>query len=355
MDTGPPFELIGESVGGYRPFKFGVPKYAGFFVGREVPPRVPGGMPEHECRGCYPTNPYTGWCYVTYTDRPFAFGELSPYDLHYESDIYPGEHSAVETRSVWVGPDRKVQCVSPPEWNASREPFRVRQSNPGRGESFYLEFCPIPDEDFDQERAAKAAAFWHAYDNPPPPCTPERVTELVDQLATVVPASIPRTPNPKAPGVASSRYPEALEAYFAAMHRNGLDQIWNLLPDFSPLARDGAIAKRKELTALEKQLGGRVPRFPGNVPWASGLFPIAYRDGWGLAVDVASKAPGAVWRLWPPEPMIQTHDSLCTMLDQLIAAYRDGKPFGDRRGITDILHANDDGTVKWAPNRPPAT
>lgn len=330
MSTDDLFEITGDGAGGLRNFKFDVPVDAVFLIGCKRTPGPPN-PPKREVRGCYPTNRNAARCYVTYSDTPFHFGELSPYDLTFESDIYPGEHNVAETWSVWSGRPTKPRCVSPPEWNTRRTPFRVRQSYPGRKETIYIEFCPIPPEDYNHQRAAKAEAFWHSHDNPPAPCTPQRVMQLVDELAAVVPATMKPTPKPdtphrEAPKPIASKYPEVLETYFAAMHTHQLDQIWNLMPSFSPQTRDEALATRKELTEIEKQLGGRVPRFPGNIPWASGLFPVAYRDGWGLAVDVASKNPGTIWQFWPPEAMIQTHESLCELLVDLIAAYRDGTP-----------------------------
>lgn len=327
MSTDELYEITGEATAGYRPFRFRVPLDAVFFIGSKETPRFPGGVPAHEARGVYPNNRTTGWCYVTYTTQPFRFGELSPYDLHFESDIYPGEHNTLETRSVWAGREGKPQCVSPPEWNDSRQAFRVRQSNPDRGESFYIEFCPIPEEDFNPARAAKADAFWHVHDNPPPPCTPERVIELLNELGSLVPTTPPRGTKSGALGPKESKYPEALESYFSEIRRLGLDEVPELFPRLSALPREEALDVRKDLTGVEKQFRGRVPRFPGNLPWASGLFPIAYRDGWGLAVDVASKKPGTVWKFWPPEAMYQTHGSLCTLLEELVAAYRGESTF----------------------------
>lgn len=322
MGTDDLYEIVGEATAGYSPFKFKVPVDAAFLIGSKQPPQVPGGMPDHQVRGFYPNNRTAGWCYVAYADQPFAFGDMSPYDLHYESDIYPGEHGTLETRSVWSGRVGKAQCVSPPEWNESRKAFRVRQSNPNRGESFYIEFCPIPEEDFNPVRAAKADAFWQAHDNPSPPCTPERVVELITELGSLVPSTIPRSTNSHARGPKASKYPEALESYYSEVRRLGLDEVPELFPRLSAPTREEAFSIRKDLTAVEKQVRGRVPRFPGALPWASGLMPIAYRDGWGLAVDVGSMAPGAVWRFWPPEVMYQTHGSLCSLLEELVAAYR---------------------------------
>lgn len=328
-----PYEIIGPAVGGLRPFSVEVPEDAGICLG------IPAWLYTFATRDQVRRIGIAG-CQldVIWTDTPYtAEGDEKDDTVIYRSDLYPGELGIAEALTLWVVRPRRQALACPPEWEQLRQPYRfvIRTHPPGTThflvKPWYRMVCsPISEEEIDPNRLARAQLYWSDPDGFAdainPPCRPDRVADLITELAHLVPDGYAHPASGPVPQPAPTKYPDELKIYFAAMDHYGLTGRTHLFPAAGPIDRDTAIAIRAALTDRERTNAGRIGRSPSpHRYWVTGLFPITARGHWGLAVDVSTAdTRGSVWSYFGGEDtLMHEFDSLCDLLAAAVEAYRE--------------------------------
>lgn len=328
-----PFEIIGPAVEGLRPFSVEVPRNAAICLG--IPEWVPTLSTRERIRRIDLPNCRLD---VLWSDTPTpVVGDGKADSIRFHSDLYPGELGIAEAMTVWVVRQRSQALACPPEWEQVTRPYRfvMRTHPPGttqfESQIWYRIVCsPIPDDEIDPDRLTRAQLYWTDPDGfadaVNPPCRPDRVADLVTELAQLVPNGYARPSDKPVPQTAPTKYPDELETYFTAIDHHGLTGQTHLFPAAGPIDRDTAAMIRAALTNRERTNAGRIGRSPSNRRyWVTGLFPITARGHWGLAVDVSNTSSrGSVWSFYGGEDtLMHEFDSLCDFLTAAVEAYRD--------------------------------
>ena len=328
-----PFEIIGPAVEGLRPFSVEVPENAAICLG--IPEWVPTLSTRERIRRIDLPNCRLD---VLWSDTPTpVVGDGKADSIRFHSDLYPGELGIAEAMTVWVVRQRSQALACPPEWEQVTRPYRfVMRSHPPGTTQFESQLwsrivcSPIPDDEIDPDRLARAQLYWTDpdgfADTVNPPCRPDRVAGLITELAQLVPNGYAHLSDEPVPQPAPTKYPDELETYFAAMDHHGLTGQTHLFPAAGPIDRDSAATIRAALTDRERTNVGRIGRSPSNRRyWVTGLFPITARGHWGLAVDVSNTSTrGSVWSYYGGEDtLMHEFDSLCDFLTAAVEAYRD--------------------------------
>ena len=328
-----PFEIIGPAVEGLRPFSVEVPGNAAICLG--IPEWVPTLSTRERIRRIGMSN---GRLDVLWSDIPTpVVGGGKADNIIFHSDLYPGELGIAEAMTVWVVRQHSQALACPPEWEQVTRPYRfVMRSHPPGTTQFESQLwsrivcSPIPDDEIDPDRLARAQLYWTDPDGftdaVNPPCRPDRVAGLITELAQLVPNGYAHLSDEPVPQPAPTKYPDELETYFAAMDHHGLTGQTHLFPAAGPIDRDSAATIRAALTDRERTNVGRIGRSPSNRRyWVSGLFPITARGHWGLAVDVSTAdTRGSVWSFYGGEDtLMHEFESLCDFLTAAVEAYRD--------------------------------
>ena len=126
------------------------------------------------------------------------------------------------------------------------------------------------------------------------------------------------------------------------LHRTGLDSVEGLFPFAEPLTAGQGFDAQSAQFEKAMAIGGLGSRPSSSVHWASRLWPIADRRGFGYAVVIGDdQDAGSVWAYGGDEPLHRMWDSVVDLLVEVYRSLTAGDPCDAAVGA--VL----DGRVAW--------
>ena len=181
----------------------------------------------------------------------------------------------------------------------------------------------------------------------------EQLGELCDALASLIgtrPAGVAWSDDPRSSSDPAGMLLDScgvddatgIRTLLWHLHRTGLDSVEGLFPFAEPLTAGQGFDAQSAQFEKAMAIGGLGSRPSSSVHWASRLWPIADRRGFGYAVVIGDdQDAGSVWAYGGDEPLHRMWDSVVDLLVEVYRSLTAGDPCDAAVGA--VL----DGRVAW--------